>query len=363
MDSLTQIILGAACGEIVLGKKIGNKALLFGAIGGTIPDLDVFIGRFLYSNEIQAMAFHRGFMHSVLFAILGCFVFGWLTHQFYENSKKIKSIEKIFSWNKFLLKIYTKYINEIPTTNKNWIWLFFWAIFTHPLLDCFTPYGTQLFAPFSDYRVAFNNISVVDPLYTLPFLICLIVVMFFKRTNTKRLKWTKIGIYISSFYMLFTIGNKIYIDSVFKKSFEKAGISYTRFSAQPSLLNNILWYAVAETKDKYYLTFYSLFDKSATADKIITVEKNHDLIDMNDKNLQTLAWFSNDYYNITKREKIGTYKYVDLRYPMLNPDDINTSVFNFTIFFENDKWDILPFNGNPPSKEDFGKFIERLKGI
>ena len=65
MDSLTQIVLGAACGEIVLGKKIGNKALLFGAIGGTIPDLDVFVGRLLFDNEILVMAFHRGFMHSI----------------------------------------------------------------------------------------------------------------------------------------------------------------------------------------------------------------------------------------------------------------------------------------------------------
>ena len=62
MDSLTQIVLGAACGEAVLGKKIGNKALLFGAIGGTIPDLDVFVGSLLHGNEIDAMLFHRGFM-------------------------------------------------------------------------------------------------------------------------------------------------------------------------------------------------------------------------------------------------------------------------------------------------------------
>ena len=86
MDSLTQIVLGAACGEAILGKKIGNKALLFGAIGGTIPDLDVFVGRLLYSNEIQAMAFHRGFMHSILFAVLGaCFTFGWLTYKLYNS--------------------------------------------------------------------------------------------------------------------------------------------------------------------------------------------------------------------------------------------------------------------------------------
>ena len=340
MDSLTQIVLGAACGEAVLGKKIGNKALLFGAIGGTIPDLDVFIGRFIHSNEIQAMAFHRGFMHSLLFAVFGCFIFGWITYKLYNTRKRTDT-----------------------TLLKDWILLFFWSILTHPILDCFTPYGTQLFAPFSDYRVAFNNISVADPLYTVPFLICLIVLMFFKRKRTRRTWWLKAGLYISSVYMILTIFNKIYIDTVFKNSFEKAEIPYQRFSAQPTILNNILWYAVAETESQYHLTFYSVFDKNKTADKIITVNKNHDIIDMSDKNLKTLAWFSNNYYNITKKEKVGTYKYVDLRYPMLNPEDANTSVFNFTIFNENNEWDILPFDGNPPNKEDFEKFIERLKGI
>ena len=344
MDSLTQIVLGAACGEIALGKKIGNKALLFGAIGGTIPDLDVFIGKFLYNNEIQAMAFHRGFMHSLLFAMLSAFLFGWFAYKFYNTG-----------------------IRRETTTQKDWIWLFFLSIFTHPLLDCFTPYGTQLFAPFSEYRVAFNNISVVDPLYTLPFLICMIVVLFFKRTNIKRLKWTKTGIYISSCYLLFTIGNKFYIDAIFKKSFNQAGISVQRFSAQPSILNNILWYAVAESEDKYHLTFYSLLDKSNTSNKIITIDKNHELVDIKAKNLKKLAWFSNNYYRISKsevsEETVDTYTYTDLRYPMLNPDDINTSIFNFTIFKENKAWDILPFKGNPPSKEDFSLFFERLKGI
>ena len=340
MDSLTQIVLGAACGELVLGRKIGNKALLFGAIAATIPDLDVFIGRFLFSNEIQAMAFHRGIMHSILFAVLGAFLFGWMTYKLYNSGKRKET-----------------------TTQKDWIWLFFWAIFTHPILDCFTPYGTQLFAPFSEYRVAFNTISVVDPLYTLPFLICIIVVLCFKRNNLKRLRWTKAGIYISSLYLLITIGNKFYVDSVFKKSFKKAGISMDRFSAQPTILNNILWYAVAETNTHYHLAFYSLLDHSAVSEKIISVAKNHDLIDLRDKNLQTMTWFSNGYFNLSKREKIGTYSYMDLRYPLLNPDDKNTSVFNFTLFYKNNKWDILPFDGTSPSREDFGKFIERLKGI
>ena len=87
MDSLTQIVLGAACGEIALGKKIGNKALLFGAIGGTIPDLDVFIGRWFHTSEIAIMAFHRGFMHSILFSVLGAFLFGWLFFKLYDTKK------------------------------------------------------------------------------------------------------------------------------------------------------------------------------------------------------------------------------------------------------------------------------------
>ena len=340
MDSLTQIVLGAACGEAVLGKKIGNRALLFGAIGGTIPDLDVFIGKFLYSNEIQAMAFHRGFMHSILFAILGSYFFGWLFF-------------KLYNWGK----------RKNTTNLKDWTLLFFWSIFTHPILDAFTPYGTQLFAPFTDYRVAFNNISVADPFYTVPFLLCLIIMMFFNRNSSRRTWWLKIGIYISSAYMTLTVINKLYMDSVFKKSFKKAKINYLRFSSQPTILNNFLWYAVAETESEYHLTFYSLFDKKKISNKIISVKKNHDIIDMTDKNLQTLAWFSNNYYNISKKKKIGTYKYVDLRYPMLNPENPNTSVFNFTVYYKHNEWDILPFDGSPPNKEDFKKFIERLKGI
>ncbi|CAI8342531.1 MAG: Uncharacterised protein [Polaribacter sejongensis] len=340
MDSLTQIVLGAACGEVILGKKIGNRALLFGAIGGTIPDLDVFVGKLLYTNEIQVMAFHRGVMHSILFAVLGCFFFGWITYKLYDFGKR-----------------------KHTTNLKDWIWLYFLSIFTHPLLDCFTPYGTQLFAPFSNYRVAFNNISVADPMYTVPFLLCLIIMMFFNRKKTRRTWWLKAGIYISSVYMIFTIINKIHMDAVFKKSFEKAGISFNRFSAQPTILNNFLWYSVAESETQYHLTFYSLFDKSAVSKNIITVEKNHDLIDMNDDNLQSLVWFSNHYYNLSRKEKVGTYKFVDLRYPMINPEDATTSVFNFTIFNKNNEWNILPFDVAPPNKDDFRNFIARLKGI
>lgn len=340
MDSLTQIVLGAACGEAVLGKKIGNKALLFGAIGGTIPDLDVFIGRLFYANEIQIMAFHRGFMHSFLFAILGCFVFGWITFNLYNSRKRIGT-----------------------TTQNDWIQLFFWSIFTHPILDSFTPYGTQLFTPFSDYRVAFNTIAVADPAYTIPFLLCMIILMFFNRKRSRRTWWLKAGIVVSSVYMGFTVMNKIYMDSVFKKSFEKQGIAFYRFSTQPTILNNMLWYGIAESDDQYYVSYYSLFDSKNYTSQILPIPKTHHILDMSDPNLRLLPWFSNGYYNLKMGKNKEEFIYTDLRYPMLNPKDPNSSVFNFTIYDNNGAWDILPFRGATPNSNDFKVFFERIKGI
>ena len=338
MDSLTQIVLGAACGEIASGKKIGNKALLFGAIGGTIPDLDVFIGRWFYTNEIAIMVFHRGFMHSLLFSVLGAFLFGWGVYKLYDTKKR-----------------------RLTTTLKDWIWLFFLALFTHILLDSFTPYGTQLFAPFNDYRVAFNNISVVDPLYTIPFLLCLIVMMFFNRKNSRRALWLKLGLGISSFYMMLTIGNKIYINSVYKKSLKDEGIKYLRYRTQPSIFNNVLWYGIAETKTDYYVGFYGLLDSQSKITNWHKLPKNHNLAPASNSDISTLAWFSDGYYNFIPQED-GVLRYNDLRYPSFDFDDPNNSVFSFSIKKEGRRWNALPFNGKPPSKEMFNNFWNRIKG-
>lgn len=338
MDSLTQIVLGAACGEVALGKKIGNKAMLFGAIGGTIPDLDVILGGLLYGNEIDAMAFHRGFMHSIVFAILGSLAFGYLMHKLYDRG-----------------------IREGTTTQRDWIWLFFLSIFTHPILDSFTPYGTQLFLPFSNYRVAFNNISVADPLYTLPFLICVIVAMCYKRGSLKRIRWNRAGLIISSVYMLLTIVNKLYVDSVFKASFDKQVGAYQRFSAQPSILNNVLWYGIAETETDYKVGFYSIFDSKPEITNFLSLPKNHDLVNNSHPDIKTMTWFSNNYYNIQQIGK-DSLRYNDLRYPLFNTDDPNSSVFSFLLKEKGKRWDIEPFIGIKPKAGDMAKLWERIKG-
>lgn len=344
MDSLTQIVLGAACGEVVLGKKIGNRALLFGAIGGTIPDLDVIFGHVFFSNSIDQLAFHRGFMHSLLFAFLSPFLFGWVTHKLYNTGKRIGT-----------------------TQLKDWIWLYFLSIFTHPILDSFTPYGTLLFAPFSDYRVAFNTISVADPLYTLPFLICVITVLFFKRNTNKRNQWNNLGIYISSAYLLFTIGNKLYINTVFEKSFKKENVDFQRFSAQPTILNNVLWYGIAETNTDYKIAFYSLLDTSSYADSIISLPKNHHLLNMNEPDLKTLTWFSNGYYNLSPLTGSNNIRYNDLRYPLIDPKNKNSSVFSFELEKNGMRWEnhryVDPHFEKTPFSEAFGGLWKRIKGI
>ena len=340
MDSITQIVLGAACGEAVLGRKIGNRALLFGAIGGTIPDLDVFVGKWLFNNEIDAMAFHRGFMHSFLFAILAAVGFGMLVFWMYNRGKRYGM-----------------------TTQKEWMWLFFASIFTHPILDSFTAYGTQLFAPFSDYRVAFNNIAVADLLYTLPFLIALIVMMCFKRTSTKRRLFLKIGLGISSLYMVLTLVNKYHVHGVYKQALEEQQIDYLRFQTQPTILNNILWYGIAETTDAYYVGFYSILDTQATIGKWHKLPKNHELIQGMPKDLETLAWFSGGYYNLNETDAPDTFLFKDLRYPLMDENDPNSSIFKFTITKTDDRWEAAPFYASDLSEDAFDAFWTRIKGI
>jgi len=340
MDSLTQIVLGAACGEAVLGKKIGNKALLFGAIGGTIPDLDVMVGSLLHGNEIDAMLFHRGFMHSILFSVVAAFLLGWLVHKLYNSGKRLGT-----------------------TTQKDWIWLWFLSLFTHPILDCFTPYGTQLFAPFSNYRVAFNNIAVADPIYTLPFLLCTIILMCFKRTSIKRALWLKLGVGFSSMYMVFTLANKLYIDTVFKKSLKESGIVATRFSTQPAIFNNILWYGIAETDSTYVVSDYSLFDNKNQFLNFRKVPRKRDLKPSEFKDVERLSWFSNQYYSIYKINE-NEYQYNDLRYPLLDIDNPNSSVFSFTLYKEKDRLNMKPFTPKFDSLEDvIAALWKRIKGI
>lgn len=303
MDSLTQITLGAAVGEAVLGKKVGNKALLWGAVAGTIPDLDVAVAAFM--EPVQRLVFHRGLSHSILFAILFAPLLGWIISKIHRDDG--------VGW-------------------KQWARLSFWGLFTHMLLDSFTTYGTQLFYPFNNYLVAFNTIFVIDPLYTLPFLACVIAALFFSRTSPRRRLINYLGIALSTAYLGLTVVNKLHVDSVIEASLERQQIRYDSFMTAPMPLNNILWRTVVISGDRALSGYYSLLD----SDKTVTfraIDRNTGLIEplRNDWEISELMRVSKGYFAVMRDERGLIFN--DLRFGQFGFEDSTGKnyVFAFNI--------------------------------
>lgn len=228
MDSLTQIVLGAAVGEVALGKKVGNKAMLYGAIAGTIPDLDVYIGKLF--DTVTALEVHRGFTHSIVFALIFGGLFGWLI-SLYEKQASC------WQWSK----------------------LMFLGFLTHALLDVHTTWGTQLFWPF-DVRLAFKSIFVIDPLYTLPFMIFLIMAMLKPKGSDKRRKYNALGLIVSSSYLVVTLVIKLGAYLAFTHALDAQRIAYIDIDTKPTAFNTMLWSANVDTEDAYYIGYYSFLD-------------------------------------------------------------------------------------------------------
>ena len=265
MDSLTQIVLGAAVGEVILGKKLGNRAVFWGAVAGTIPDLDV-IANFIVNDKMTATLMHRAFTHSFLFAFLMAPLFGYLLTKLFVKKRNVYTdrfieIPILHRFLTFNNKIYTFFFRQSKATFRDWTRLFFWGFLTHILLDVQTTYGTQLLWPFHN-RLAISNVFVVDPFYTLPFLLFVIVMMFYKRINPKRVKINRIGLYISTGYLVITLLLKAYTFQKFTKNLSIQNIKYNRIETGPTPLNAILWYANVETDNHYYVGYYSLLDEN-----------------------------------------------------------------------------------------------------
>lgn len=286
MDSLTQIVLGASVGEAILGRKVGNKAILYGAIAGTIPDLDVLSGFFL--DTVTGIEWHRGFSHSIVFAVVFAPVFGWL----------VSKIER-----------------KSSTTWQDWSWLMFWGFITHALLDTFTTWGTQLFWPFS-HRVAFQNVFVIDPLYTIPFLIFLIMAMRQKKTSPKRGKYNRLGLIVSSSYLVLALILKGISYQIFTESLAAQNISYQALDTRPTPFNSILWAANVDAGDVYLLGEYSFFDSKEI--QFTSYPKNHELLGDLAENDQVkrLIKISEGWYTITHND--GQLLFNDLRFGLIS---------------------------------------------
>lgn len=234
MDSLSQVVLGAAVGEAVAGKKSGNKAVFWGAVAGTLPDLDAIAGTALSMETVDKLLFHRGASHSVALAVVVSLLVGPLLDKLHQRDK--------VGW-------------------QRWAWLVFLCMVTHALLDCFTTWGTELFWPFWGYRVEIGSIFVIDPLYTVPFLVCLVWLMFYAKDNPKRQRLNTWGLAMSSAYLALTLVNKLIVGGIFEEALQRQGIVYTSYTTAPLPFNNVLWRVNARSADGYYIGYYSYFDK------------------------------------------------------------------------------------------------------
>ncbi|MEE2628136.1 MAG: metal-dependent hydrolase [Candidatus Latescibacterota bacterium] len=271
IDTVTQLTLGAAVGEAVLGRRAGRRAALWGAVAGMTPDLDVLFG--VFTSETTQLGIHRGLSHSFLFATLGCLAGGRLTSYIHAALD--------IGW-------------------RDWSKLWFWGLLTHSLLDAFTLYGTQLFNPFSDYPVALSTIFIIDPLYTLPLLILLLMALGHPPGARARRRLNAAGLIISSSYLLLTGANALHVRAQFTEGLAQNNIAHQRLFATPTPLNNILWMGIAESEDALYVGLYSLFDAESPT-HFRRIEKNAALINpyKTHRPLRRLNWFSRGYYRAT----------------------------------------------------------------
>jgi inner membrane protein len=284
MDSLTQLTLGAAVGEAVAGRQAGYKAPLWGAALGTLPDLDVLANPFL--TEAQSLVFHRSLTHSLLFVIVMAPLLGWALRRLHGTSP----------------------------SRRRWMMLAGAVLGTHIGLDCLTSYGTQVFWPFSRYPVILATIFIIDPLYTVPLVAGLLTALFCSPAARTRRVANYVGLGLSSAYLLLTITNKIHVDQVFSQALKQQDRPVHQVLTKPTPFNNLLWTAIAETEEGFYVGHYSLLDEAPPTD-FRYVPKRHELLGDAAQSLevQRLQWFSRGYYAV-RRTSDGGLRVVDLRF-------------------------------------------------
>ncbi len=287
MDSITQAALGAAVGEAVLGKKLGNRALAWGAVLGTLPDLDVLIAPFL--DTAGNLWWHRGPSHSLLVMVLG----SWL----------------LAHW---LGKLWKK--EKITKTRAIAFVFLVWS--THVLIDCFTVYGTSVLWPFSEVRVGFNNLFIIDFFYTMPLLVTLVWLAFLRSKKQwpkrQRLCWWGLG--LSSAYVLLSIGMKFTASAGFASDLARRGISCERRMEAPTAFNIILWRAVVDRGDEIWVGYRTVLELHSTPVRWTVYPKGREAMAAvaDTREAKALEQFSNGWW-IARRHKSGIWL-ADLRF-------------------------------------------------
>ena len=210
MDSITQAALGASLAGAIAGKTLGRSSLLIGAALGTLPDMDVVLD---YGTAIANFSQHRGFSHSLFILFPLSILLAWLFHRWRPH-----------------------------VGFGRWLAVTGLVLLTHPILDSFTTYGTQIFWPIGE-PVAISSIFIIDPLYTLPLLIG--IGLFLIRGQTTRA--TTVGLVLSTVYLGWTLAAQQIIDNRVSPTLAKLGLDEAPRLVQPMPFNTLLWRVTAQS--------------------------------------------------------------------------------------------------------------------
>ena len=230
MDSISQIVLGASIAHVTLGQKLGKRALLLGAGVGTLPDLDVLVP---YADAIESFTYHRSWSHSLFMLTLFSFPLAWLCQRFMSKA-------------------------DMPYSR--W-WLGIWLVLiTHPLLDGFTVYGTQLWWPLGMPPTAWGSVFIIDPVYTLPLAVGVAIAC--RRDWFQARAIVMAGLLISTTYLGWTLLAQYTIHQRVTATLARNDIEADHILVAPFPLS-LLWRVVVVSDERYLEGYSSLLDDEA----------------------------------------------------------------------------------------------------
>jgi inner membrane protein len=267
MDPVTQGAFGAIFAQTMSNKKKILVGSLVGCLAGLAPDLDIFIRS--ASDPLLKLEFHRQFTHSIIFIPIGALIVTLFSRILFR---------KYLSWGETYL-------------------FSFFGYATHGLLDACTSYGTQLLWPFSDERISWNYVSVVDPFLSIPVFLAIIFTIIMKNKLV-----TLFGIFYIFTYLTFGAFQENRAEYVGKSIANFRGHESKNLTAKPSLGNLFLWKTIYEENGFYYVDAVRLFSKSeyCQGTKIKKLDLLVDFLDLNKKSQQykdikRFDWFSQGY--------------------------------------------------------------------
>ncbi len=274
MDSVTQLVFGAACGEAILGGKVGRKALVWGAVLGTAPDLDVFIP---LGGPVNDFVYHRGFSHSLILLALLSPMIAWLISKIHPDTKRY-----FFRW----------------------VLLAFIVLEASVLLDLLTIYGTQIFWPFDTTPRAVPVLFIIDPLFTLPILSGVLAALVLKRNGPLGHRLNSVGLFLSLAYLAWAFGAAEFVERRVMGKLARQEVSYSQFISTPAPFTTLLWRVVGIDEDRYFETYFSLFDRD-TPLSVNFYPRNLALMAGIEEHppVVKLKWFTRGYYAFSTVEE------------------------------------------------------------